>query len=451
MKQHQAWERLRNTATKYIIFGGGAGGGKSWLGCEWLLTNCYFYPGSKWFIARKELKRLMTSSYVTWGKVCKHHKVPQSDWKLNGQYNFIEFENGSRIDLIDLAYQPKDPLYERLGSLEYTGGWIEEASEVDFLAFDVLKSRIGRHRNKEEKLLPKMLLTCNPTKGWLYREVYKPYRENRLPEDWCFIQSLYSDNPHTSKDYGLSLAEIKDESTKQRLMHGNWEYDDDPAKLIEYEAIQDMFTNTVNEGQRYLVVDVARFGRDLTVFSMWDGMKCYKIETLDKSSTEQVSERIKELAMLNRIPYSQILIDEDGVGGGVVDNLRGVKGFMGNRSPIKTIHDNPKTGYAPNYQNIKSQCAFKLADAINNHQIAVEINDETIRELLVQELEQLKQKDPDKDGKLALIGKDVMKESLGRSPDIADCFIMRMFFELKPVNQFRKSYIPNHAGGYLRR
>ena len=51
--------KLEDNETRYVIFGGAAGGGKSWLICEWLLTKCIQYPGSKWFIARGELKRLM--------------------------------------------------------------------------------------------------------------------------------------------------------------------------------------------------------------------------------------------------------------------------------------------------------------------------------------------------------------------------------------------------------
>src|SRR5689334_5224066 len=94
-KQHQAYQYLQNNYTKYMFFGGGAGGGKSWLGCEWLMTNCYFYPGSKWYIGREELKRLMNSTYLTFLKVCKHHQIPRSDWRLDGKYNFIEFQNGS--------------------------------------------------------------------------------------------------------------------------------------------------------------------------------------------------------------------------------------------------------------------------------------------------------------------------------------------------------------------
>lgn len=161
-KQYEAWVALWDEVIKYVTFGGGAGGGKSWFGCEWLITNCYQYPGTKWFIGREELKRLMQSSYVTFKKVCKWHNIPDSDWKLNGQYNYIEFVNGSRIDLLDLKELPADPLYERFGSLEFTGGWLEEAGEIKFRAFDVLKSRIGRHLNKEYSLPPKVLITCNP-------------------------------------------------------------------------------------------------------------------------------------------------------------------------------------------------------------------------------------------------------------------------------------------------
>ena len=65
---------------------------------------CYQYPKSKWFIGRKELKRLMSSSYETFKKVCSYHKIPEGDWKLNGQYNYIEFFNGSKIDLLDVNF-----------------------------------------------------------------------------------------------------------------------------------------------------------------------------------------------------------------------------------------------------------------------------------------------------------------------------------------------------------
>jgi len=106
-KQYEAWLALENH--NIVFLGGGAGGGKSWWLCETRLVNAYRYPGYKSFIGREELKRLMASTFLTWCKVCKYHNIPQDDWKLNGQYNYIEFKNGSRIDLLDLKYLPSDP------------------------------------------------------------------------------------------------------------------------------------------------------------------------------------------------------------------------------------------------------------------------------------------------------------------------------------------------------
>ena len=49
-----------------------------------------------------------------------------------------------------------------------------------------------------------------------------------------------------------------------------------------------------------------------------------------------------------------------------------------------------------------------------------------------EEMEQVKQKDIDKDGKITLIGKEVVKQYIGRSPDEWDSIMMRYFFELEP-------------------
>ncbi|MFP5263734.1 MAG: phage terminase large subunit [Blastocatellia bacterium] len=443
-KQHLAWETLKDGITKYPVFGGGAGGGKSWLGCEWQLTNAYLYPGYKGFIGRKELKRLMSSIYITWLKVCSYHKIPREDWQLNGQYNYIQFTNGSRIDLLDLAMQPSDPLYERFGSLEYTQGWIEEAGEVDFLAFDVLKSRVGRHRNLEFGLIGKILLTCNPNKGWLYREVYRPFKAGILPQEYAFIQSLYKDNPHTADEYGKDLSQIKDKANKQRLMFGNWEYDDDPSALMDYDSIVDLFTNAAEESdQKYMTVDVSRFGNDKIVIKLWKGLRVYKIIIRQKRATTQTAREVRDVAAQERIPYSHIIIDEDGVGGGVVDQVPGSKGFVANSTPL----EDPTTNEKPNYRNLKTQCSYMLADAVNDHEIAIDLNvvsdvdgvtPETFKEDLIEELEQIKAKDPDSDDKkLQLIPKEEIKEMIGRSPDYADALMMRMYFFLDTKGEHR--------------
>jgi len=368
----------------------------------------------------------MQSTYVTWNKVCAFHNIPKDDWKLNGQYNYIEFKNGSRIDLLDLKFLPSDPLYERFGSLEYTDGAIEEAGEVNFLAYDVLQSRIGRHLN--DQLKPTIAITGNPKKNWTYKEFYKKDKEGTLPEDTVFIQSLYSDNPHTAESYKKQLSNIKDKSIKQRLMFGNWEYDDDPATMIDFDAITDLFTNTIEKSdKKYMSVDVARFGRDKTVISLWNGLECYKLIEYIKQGTDVTAQKIKDLAKKEQIPYSNIIIDEDGIGGGIVDNLKGVKGFVNNSTPIEVNDEKP------NFQHLKAQCYYKLAELINEHKMAVKTDNEQTKALLMEELEQVKTKDADKDGKKKVLGKDDIKAVLGRSPDYADNLMMRVYFEISPI------------------
>ncbi len=444
-KQHIAYELLKDNIVKYLLFGGGAGGGKSWLGCEWLITNCYFYPGSKWFIGRKELKRLMASAFVTFKKVCLHHEIPRQDWKLNGQYNYIEFFNGSRIDLLDLDFKPSDPEFERLGSLEYTGGWIEEASEIKFKGFDVVKSRIGRHLNKEMNIPIKLLLTCNPKKNWLKRVFYNPWKKGTLNKIYAFVKSLYSDNIHTAEQYGENLSEITDSVTRARLKDGSWDYDEGDLNLIEYDAICDLFSNSIEEGEKkYLTSDIARFGKDKTVIFLWKGFKIYRIIVYEKQDLETTKINIKEILKEEKIPYSHCMIDEDGIGGGVLDYIKGAKGFIANSSPLENPKAKPeyimrngksvRVTAKENYATLKNQCSYMLAQKINNHEIALICKDETQKEKIIEELEQIKKLDPDSDKKLKVIPKEDVKENIGRSPDFSDTMLMRMKFELVDYN-----------------
>lgn len=393
------------------------------------------YPGYKSFIGRQELKRLMQSTFQTWIKVCKYHKVPESAWKLNGQYNYIEFQNGSRIDLLDLKFQPADPLYERFGSLEYTdSGAIEEAGEVHFLAYDVLKSRGGRHMNDEYGIHPSMLVTGNPKKNWTYRVFYKPFKNGKLPNNLAFIQSLYQDNPYTAKVYGKQLDGISDAVLRKRLKDGIWEYDEGDGALMSYDQITDIFTNTAEKDEeKYLIVDAARFGSDRIVLTLWKGLHCYRVIIKTKQGTEKTEEDIKQLARDEKIPYSHILIDEDGIGGGILDHLSGAKGFSAQRVPFENKQLSTQEDHVvrENYDTLKDQCAYELGRNVRLHKISCSIEDEKVKEDLIEELQQIKRADPDKEGKLKIISKEEVKEAIGRSPDISDTFLMRMYFLFK--------------------
>jgi hypothetical protein len=136
-----------------------------------------------------------------------------------------------------------------------------------------------------------------------------------------------------------------------------------------------------------------------------------------------------ELAAKHNVRRSRIIIDDDGVGGGVVDQISGAVPFVNNSRPVESKDRHEKK---PNYANLKSQCYFKLAEHLNAGKISCYKELPAIlKESLIEELEQVRQKNPDKDGPLAVVGKDEVKERLGRSPDLSDAMMMRMYFEFK--------------------
>jgi hypothetical protein len=215
-----------------------------------------------------------------------------------------------------------------------------------------------------------------------------------------------------------------DETSKQRLYYGNWEFDDDPARLINYESILDLWRNEyVPEGQKYITADVARFGSDKGVLILWSGYRVLDIITLDHFSVTNTAQRIKDLANLHQVPNKNIIADEDGVGGGVVD-IVGCKGFVNGSKPLDEERKSVQ------YTNLKTQCYFKLAEKINNGEIYLTKPFSDISEKLIQELEQVKRDKIDQDGKLILMSKEKVKEAIGRSPDFSDAMMMRLWFDL---------------------
>lgn len=269
-------------------------------------------------------------------------------------------------------------------------------------------------------------MTCNPAKNWTYQDYYKPFKDNTLPEYRKFIQALVDDNPDIDPTYKSNLMKM-DNNSKQRLLYGNWEYDDDPASLIAYDKIMDCFTNTfVKEGSRYITVDVARFGSDKTVIGLWQGFRV-KLYSFKGLKVTEVAEKVNEFMQSFGVPVSNVIADEDGVGGGVVDILR-CKGFVNNSRALI----NPITKKDDNYSNLKSQCYYRLAERINKSELFVECESAEMRADLIQELEQVKQFNMDKDGKKQIMPKDKVKEMIGRSPDHSDTLMMREWFDLMP-------------------
>jgi len=262
----------------------------------------------------------------------------------------------------------------------------------------------------------------------LYSDFYKPWKNDSLPDGKRFVPALVSDNQFIQSTYVENLQGLTG-TNRERLLEGNWEYDEESYSLITYDAIMDVFTNRVPSGERIITADIARQGRDKTVVCVWDGLRAERFFVLDKNKVTEAAELIEDVRSRYNVHWHNIYIDADGVGGGTLDLLNeDVNGIVNNSPPVFVEGDKE------NFANLKSQLYFYLAEYVNKRLIYVRPDE--YRDKIVQELEWVRQKDAFNDGKFAVIPKQEIKESLGRSPDFLDCLAFRMYAILNDGERF---------------
>lgn len=447
-----AWQ---NDDVDFVAFGGGAGGGKSVWECSMITLDAMRWPDTRYFIGRKELKNLMATTFITltqevfprFGLVRDYH------WKFNAQQSVVYLRQSpqhkwSTISLLDLKRDPADPLYDRFGSHPFTRGAFEEMSEIEFRAFEVLMSRIGRYRNKELGIKAKAAGTLNPSEDWPYRIFYDKWNKAGRPTDpmkpltwieaemdgmkvekkFVFIPVLAKENPDIGRDYRVNLATISDPVLKARLEAGDWEFSDAADVLFDAQTLADLFTNKVAfSEEKFMTVDSARMGGDKIVRKFWRGWDNYKTKWDVRQKTNKTVEIIRNDLISEGIPRENCLIDDPG--GGVVDNLEGTIQFVGASSPFGKVGE---MEVREQYENLRTQCIYYASEHARAHKISVSDTDVESHEWLAEELKQHKRRDADKDGKMKVSRKEEdIKPALGRSPDMADAFWMRAYFDLR--------------------
>ena len=237
----------------------------------------------------------------------------------------------------------------------------------------------------------------------------------------------------------------QDEQTKSQLLFGNWKIRSDGSSLFKAVPIQDLFTNyaPISEA-RCITCDAARYGNDLAVIFVWRGWHVIKIIIFTKSDDTELFMAIEQERKRYSIPVSKVVVDQQGVGDGLV-KLGRYRGFNGGARPLP----DPKTRIVENYEDLKTQCFYRSAQRVNDNYVAISISNETVvvdgvhtakfklkgklvevKDLIAQDLRAIKRIDPDLNKKMRINKKDEQRKILGRSPDFADTLSMREVIEL---------------------
>lgn len=416
-----------------ILYGGAAAGGKSWLAALWLYIMCCNYPNTRYFIARKRKNSVLDSTLPTFIKVVRYYGDDPAMWHFNKTDSVLtNVRNGATITFLATEYDPSDPNGDRFGSREFTAGLFEEAQETSRQIFQMLSTRIGRHLNAEYNIKAKILLTCNPSRNWLYTDLYKPFIQSTLPANKRVVLATMQDNArYLPADYMRRLDEIEDRTIRERLTLGIWDYDDDPAYLIPARLTSQALEVPPDHGRLKVGIDIALGGyqSDKTIIQVVDGNIVLPPEVLPTQDysgdptlyDEWLAERLANWIESHQVAPQDVTIDANGVGERIIGLLKKVY-----KLPVYAFYGScpaiPRAKSKLAFKNLRSQSYWELKEKFRLFKVhfPVDYNEQLVEELTAQKFIQA-------DGRLAMESKEFIKRRIGHSPDFADALMLAMF------------------------
>lgn len=190
--------QLFSSGARYCLVYGGSRSGKTFETVGTVIERALFAPNSRHLIVRQEgtsVKRAIVKG--TWPEVIAM-RWPELKGTWREQYGYFELPNGSEVWVGGLN---DDAALEKILGNEYATIYINEASEVKYTAFTLLRSRLAQTAKtmRGRPMAQRMYVDLNPTtrQHWTYRL----WKDGIDPE---------SETPVDLKQYGHVVVNPKD-------------------------------------------------------------------------------------------------------------------------------------------------------------------------------------------------------------------------------------------------
>lgn len=327
--------RFLTWPAREILYGGAAGGGKSFA----LLAAALQYvtvPGYAALLLRRSFSDLNQPKALI---PLSHELLCETDARWDGQKYRWTFPNGATLSFgyldseID-KYRYQGAAYQFIGYDELT-----QFTETQYL---YLHSRL---RKLEGMPVPLRVRAATNPGGTGHAWVRNRFIDERSKREGCvFIPAKLEDNPWLDQQaYETSLAEL-DRVTRQQLRHGDWDIRPDGNLFI----IDDFRTYDMEGGgefyrlsrepgnswvvpvadcQRFATVDVAateKTSSDYSVVGVWDITPSHDIVLADlrrwKAQIPQVVDKTIDFARDTDCEF--VAVEMNGVGIAVLQSLR---------------------------------------------------------------------------------------------------------------------------------
>lgn len=397
------------------------GGGKSvWL-CNSAIRACLRWPGSRWYLGRREAKTFKRTTYLTLDRYTQEIAPVFASHNLTDGVYKLRAVDGRESQLWYGGLGTQDDR-EKIKSMELTGFGIDEASEIEEDFFLMLATRLrlqvpGAHYQG--------LMASNPEPGWLRSR----FIDSALP-DHAFIPALPRDNPHLPCDYETGLRELfhGTPAWTKAYLEGDWDAFAGVKNVLPYALVLAAAERVLEVvGDEVIACDVARFGDDETVIGHRTGPVCDHMECHAKEDTVQTAGRIVS-AYRARPAVKAINIDAGGVGGGVVDMVRAE--LKGTPVSVNEIHFGVPARDSEHYANWASEALHGVLGArFRDGSIQIPV-DQKLKAQLTARLFDFTKK-----GQIQIESKDDMKKRGLPSPDRAD-MLMCLYYVAPQITVF---------------
>ena len=188
-----------------------------------------------------------------------------------------------------------------------------------------------------------------------------------------------------------------------------------------------------------LGVDPARLGPDRTAICIRQGPVVREFRTWRGVDTMETSDRIRALVrelLDGGSPVERVIVDEIGLGGGVLDRLRetladvtwrepvglnGPRPGLAIRSPAAEGFDAGKRAGRPDrFRSLKAQAYWRVRKLLEEGRLALPRNPDLAEELTQSRVWFAA------DGRTEIESKNALRDRIGRSPDLADALIISL-------------------------